>query len=388
MRKIIKGMHDLPVRPSMDCKLTAFFDLFQFYGLGEDTDTLSLLSGSMGFRFARVKLPQTEFFELWLAGSSYLNFCEEFMDSLSIPYRRHVIPGDEGGWNQLKQFIDQGKPVLFHFNGDFLHEDEGLVDGPAARHVFKVKPISMASMIGYDEENRTVILSYRKNDGESRKTECPIEDFQTARNKPCQPEDPNNVCYELLIDEEFIQHYKTNRLAFFEKALRVHLERLEGDKPIFAPEEFQGECLSYKQGRSAVKDFILSLQQMEKDSRAVKDEAEKVVMDKLFIVRLLSFRALIAYGSATCFREEFGRGLVKLARQFHYPQLEKTGKQIMAMSVRWRQLIRTIYLVKRKLDNKKEFVKKICTEIDKLTAKELLWCHEAYKLVSSRSKAS
>jgi len=347
MKKIISEFQKMPKREVIDCRITGLRDILSYYGIHMDSYTLFILSEGIDFGFQKFKLKESSNIDLWCVGGSTFTMEDDLLSNLGIGQNKHYFENSEQGWNDLKAFIDKDIPIMVVLDSNVIHEFT--VQKDMSKAYFGA--VSSGPLVGYDLEERIVWMDF-KDDVSTKLHPVPIEDFMMARNTKCVPYSPNNECYVLDISEEVRENAESNMNEMLLKALNKSCRKMIFEQEKSA--EYFG-LSGMRAATDALREFGNMLQTAE-----LSPEIE----NRLFSLKIKTFRQGMLPGSNTFYRDEFGNGLIEVSKRLKIKSMKGIGKEFRTMGKHWRNIARYTSLADAYFDEKQKYIESLIEKME------------------------
>ncbi len=368
MKKIIEHFKNCPNRELIDCRITSFRDILSFNDIYIESYSLYILSSALAFVFGQVKPNSETNINLWLAGASEFNIEDNLFQNISLPFKPLAIENDDEGFHKITDYVDKDIPLLFVLESSHIL-GKNTYDISKPQDYLNVHNLTLTVLAGYSSDENIVYLDLKDSDS-SELYATDIESFMKSRNSNCFPVSPANKCYLLDIDEDYRNWFKSNKGLLFKQSLIKTCNNMlmpmdsrfpNSDSRVI---EFDKGILAMKRLIEVLKEFRINIQDANIDPR---------IADKIFNLKFAALRDGLLPGSNTCYREEFGRGIINAAELFcRSKQLVKIGEKFVDISKEWRGFIRLLYNAPYFLGKKDKYIKDVIKALEKLTDSEYL----------------
>lgn len=321
--KIISGFERVEKREILDCRIKSLKELLKFWGCNVSSFELLILCEAITTRYGRLNYKQHNIYGAPYVTSTNMNIHTNLFQKLDIHFKCEKISNDEEGWERIKQLIDDGIPVLVELDGSVFMKRR-------KEHYIDMHYVSYILVVGYDEETREVAVVLTNSFETDTYITMNYEEFQSSRIKNCYPYEVSGKCY-----------YLTDNIDVGDKdiefAIRNSLKNISslmlkgGEEKNICSEEIDMTDISV--GLVALKNFI----------RDYKSKALGVLSNKrnraFYQLELLILRNNIQYGTLTCYRDEFAKGLHIIEEKYNIPAYGKAGDLLEDAAGYWKKLI-------------------------------------------------
>lgn len=345
-------------RDMIDCRITAIRDVFQYYGIDIDSDSLFLMLDIMDFQFGEMRLSERVPISLWIAGASTERIENHFMKNLKLDWRR-LENEQTSTMEQFEAYLDQFRPIGIVIDSALVTKRHisRMVDGKGVR----IAALSFTVVVGYDHEKQLLYLDLK--DEESTDL-FPVDfaELQKARYGQCFPEKPEGISYLAVITEEYKKWFRLHRFALTLQGILDTCEKMQkGSKELEADSSYYTGFLAMEQMISAILELKASI---------YGEGVPKEIANRVFLFKLNSVRDALLPGSNTCYRCEFGQGLVTFGKEQQIEEFVEVGQEFMKLGSQWRRIIRYLSTV----DN---YIEKKAVLLDELVERlQLVYCQE------------
>jgi hypothetical protein len=365
VNKIIPGFDKATNREVRDCRISCYKDVLAYYGIPLSAHVISLLAGGIGFQFGRFVFEDLPEMDLWLAGGLVVSLEDELTNNLHLRIEKHIICGKQGGFDELKKYIDLNIPLLVEYDHRYISGEQ---KRPSPLSVLNIHYSSYTILIGYDT-GKNIVYLVQNNDNKNEISSVNLDIFTQARNQKLFPISQNNICYCLNIDKSYVEWLNINMPNLLLRSLLSTANRMLGDGS-FSDDRIDATVLESAQSIAGMRQFCGAIRIYQ---RELSDQ-EKIynidTINKLFVVKFLVLRSFFVQNSNTCNREEFGKGLVMVSEQMDLPFLSQIGEGFIRVAVDWRNLMRMIFHVKDMCHKKREFIEEVAGKMSYIAETE------------------
>lgn len=289
-----------------------------------------IIGESITFMYDKIHIPGVSLERIPYALVSKIFLENIFFRNIGVKIKQEKIDETDGGWNYLKEKIDNNIPVLFKIDGRFL--DNGNIE--RVNKFVNLQYLSTLLLVGYTNDKALVVLT--NTDEKDMVTEINISDIQKYRISKCNPISPDGLCYYLdnYSGIEKVTDKKIKESLFL--GLRNITNTMLNDKE---------ECVSLGSFEGIGTSFgVNGIRNLRRDLVEMKTSIN--FDNKLqynFVKLVIAFvRNNMMYGSYSAFRMEFGQGLITCANKYKIKELDMIGNDFKDIGLHWQKLFRIL----------------------------------------------
>lgn len=321
--KIVSGFEKVEKREILDCRIKSLKELMCFWGYQISSFELLILCEAITFRYGYINYKDHNISGVPYVTSTNMDIHKYLFEKLKIEYKCEEISNDDLGLEKIKKLLDDQIPVLVELDGSVFMKRR-------KEHNMDMHYISYVLVVGYDEETREIAIVLTQSSQTETYVTLRYEDFQNSRIKECFPYKTTGKCYYLTkaidIDNIDIEGLLKGSLKNISSVM------LKGGDPygIYSEAiEITNMCIGLPTMKKFIGDYKL------KSRRLLTNKNLK----SFYQLELLILRNNIQYGSLTCYREEFAKGLHMAAEKYHLSGCEEAAILFEKSSGYWKKLI-------------------------------------------------
>lgn len=321
--KIIPGFEKIEKREILDCRIKSLKEMMNYAGCDISSFELLILCEAITYRYGYINYKNSQISGIPYVTSTNMEVHRCLLDKLNIDYECKEINNNEEGFEEIKALLDADIPVLAELDGSVFMKRR-------KEHKLDLHYISYVLVVGYDIDTREIAIVLTQDSKADSYITLKYEEFQNSRVKECYPYKTMGKCY-----------YLSNRVNIEEKVMIEMLSK--------SIKDISGTMLNGKDMSDIVSDAIditninVGLPAMKLFIRDFKTKSLRLLASKkccsLYQLELLILRNNIQYGTLTCYREEFAKGLHMLAEKYNMAGCEEAATLFEKSSGYWKRLI-------------------------------------------------
>ncbi len=361
--KIISGFEKVEKREILDCRIKSLKELMRFSGCNISSFELLVLCEAMTLRYGYINYKEHNINGVPYVTSTNMNIHKYLFEKLRIDYKCEKIGSDDAGWEMIKALLDAQIPVLVELDGSVFMKRR-------KEHCMDLHYISYVLAVGYDEATREIAIVLTPSAQTDMYVTLKYEDFQASRIKECFPYKATGDCYYLPkpvnINDADIESLLKGSLK---NVSSIMLKGKETDGIYSKAIDITDMCV----GLPAMKRFTGDYKT--RSLRLLKNKK----LRSFYQLELLILRNNIQYGSLTCYREEFAKGLYMMAEKYNISECKEADVLFEKSASYWKKLIWQLGMLAKHKD-KVSFsgMRKIANISQKIYAQE----RKAFSLIS------
>lgn len=321
--KIIQGFEKVQKREILDCRIKSLKEMIHYSGWDISSFELLILCEAITYRYGYINYKQSHISGVPYVTSTNMDVHRCLLEKLGIHYECKEINSNEEGWEQIKILLDGHIPVLVELDGSVFMKRR-------KDHKMDLHYISYVLVVGYDEETREIAIVLTQNSQTDTYITLKYEDFQDARVRECCPYKTTGMCYYIIDTANLGNVELKNLIGSSIKNISITMLEGEGMDDIYSD-------------KIDITDFSVGLPAMKRFISDYKIKSLRLLSSKkissLYQLELLILRNNIQYGTLTCYREEFAKGLHMIAEKYNMTECEEAAILFEKSCGYWKRLI-------------------------------------------------
>lgn len=321
--RIISGFEKVEKREILDCRIKSLKELMCFLGWNISSFELLILCEAITFRYGYINYKEHHIDNVPYITSTNMDIHKCLFEKLNIDYVCKVIGNDDEGWEHMKELLDAHIPVLAELDGSVFIKRR-------KEHYMDLHYISYVLIVGYDEKTKDIAIVLPRSSQTDTYVTLKYEDFQNSRIKECFPYSVTGKSYYL---PNAINGNNLNMENLLKDSLKnISSAMIKGGRMenIYSKSiDIMNLCV----GLLAMKRFIVDYKS--KSWHLLLNKKSKVY----YQLELLILRNNIQYGTLTCYREEFAKGLHIIGEKYEISECKEAAAIFTKSADYWKKLI-------------------------------------------------
>lgn len=332
---LISGFEKIDKREILDCRIKALRELLRYWGYNISSYELLILCEAITFRYAYINYKSQGIENVPYIVSTNMDIHKCLFEKFNIPYTLETVDNTEAGLDRIKKLIDQGIPVLAELDGSIFMK--GRKSNELDMHY-----ISYILVVGYDDSSEEFSIVLASSAEAEKCLTIKYDDFQNSRVKRCFPYSSTGRCF--YITEPIHISEEDTKKAIYDSLRNIAATMIFSTKKegIYS-EDKEIPCFMF--GLGGINKFVSDC--FSKSFNLIFSRKARM----LYQLEFLLLRNNMQYGTLTCYREEFKKGLEIISEKYNDANCKKATYIINDSNKQWKKLVWNIGILSKKKEH-------------------------------------